>query len=163
MSNDPKNNSKPTVFISSFFREQLWVFPAVVAFFGIMVRTCMDGLILLFTITVFCGAVVWYSFKLKENGTDPHSITVNSPLVCGPLSDARPITTNATCRHLQVPPCIPLRFHDKAICIEKIVTKAASCTPSCGSSVRRWVASRTKQASALDVALFHQVQIRSIA
>ena len=59
-------------------------------------------------------------------------------------------------------PCIPLRFHDKAICIEKIVTKAASCTPSCGSSVRRWVAIRTKQASALDVALFHQEQNRSI-
>ena len=47
--------------------------------------------------------------------------------------------------------------HDKAICIEKIVTKAASCAP-----VRRWVASGTKQASALDVALFHQVKIRSI-
>ncbi len=27
MLNDPKNNSNPTVFISSFFREQLWVFP----------------------------------------------------------------------------------------------------------------------------------------
>ena len=51
---------------------------------------------------------------------------------------------------------------DKAIFIENIVTKAASCAPSCGSSVRRWVASRTKQMSALDVALFHQLQIRSI-
>ena len=44
-------------------------------------------------------------------------------------------------------PCIPLRFHDKGICIEKIVTKAAPCTPSCGSSVRRWVARSTKHFS----------------
>ena len=28
-----------------------------------------NGLILLFTITAFCGAVVWYSFELKEIGT----------------------------------------------------------------------------------------------
>ena len=62
-----------------------------------------NGLILRFTITAFYGAVVWYSFELKEYGTDLHLITVNSPLVCGPLSDARPITTNTTSHHLQGP------------------------------------------------------------
>ena len=40
--NDPKNNSNPAIFIRSFFREQLLVFPAAVGFFGIMVRTCME-------------------------------------------------------------------------------------------------------------------------
>ena len=59
-------------------------------------------------------------------------------------------------------PYIPLRFHDKAICSETLRDGYESCvlfsTPSCGSSVRRWVANRTKQASALDVALFRSVK-----
>ena len=53
-------------------------------------------------------------------------------------------------------------FMIKPFALKRLLRKVASCAPSCGSSVRRWVASRTKQASALYVALFHQVQIRSI-
>ena len=43
MLNDPKYNSSPAVFIGIvFFREHLLVFPDALAFFGIMVRTCME-------------------------------------------------------------------------------------------------------------------------
>ena len=72
MLNDPKNNSNPAVFVGIFFREHLLarnkkncfllLSPWVEYFFA----PAWNGLVLWFTITAFCGAVVWYSFELKE-------------------------------------------------------------------------------------------------
>ena len=107
--------------------------------------------------------------RTQGSGTNPHLIAFFSCwnsllLACGPLPGAWPITTNTNSHNLQVPHVFRCAFMLKPMALKpsEIVTKAASCTPSCGSSVRRWVASRTKQASELDVALFHQVQIRRI-
>ena len=76
-----------------------------------------------FTITAFYGAVVWYSLELKENGTDPHLITVNSPLIYGPLSDARPITTNTTSHHLQGPRVFRCAFMIKPFALKRLLRK----------------------------------------
>ena len=104
MLHDPKNNSNPAVFsASSSSVNTFWSSLLLSLSLEYVFAPAWNGLILWFTITAFYGAVVWYSFKLKENGTDPHLITVNSPLVCGPLSDAWPITTNTTSHHLQGP------------------------------------------------------------
>ena len=98
MMNYPKNNSNPAVFIGMFFlREHLMDFPA--------------------------AAVVWYSFELKENGTDPHLITFNSPLVCGLLSDAWPITTNTTSHHLQGPRVFRCDFMIKPFALKRLLRK----------------------------------------
>ena len=78
----------------------LLVFPAALAFFGICFGACMEwadpaahhhGILR-------CRRVVLIQTQGKRN-----LITVNSPFVCGPLSDARPITTNTTSHHLQGP------------------------------------------------------------
>ena len=98
MMNYPKNNSNPAVFIGIFFlREHLMDFPA--------------------------AAVVWYSFELKENGTDPHLITFNSPLVCGLLSDAWPIKTNTTSHHLLGPRVFRCAFMIKAFALKRLLRK----------------------------------------
>ena len=67
MSNDPQNDSNPAVFISIFFRESQQFF-----------ASAWNGLVQRFTTKAFCGAVVSYSFELKENGTDPHLIAFYS-------------------------------------------------------------------------------------
>ena len=107
-------------------------------------------LVLRFAFMALCGAIVWYSFELKENGTDPNLTTFFRAWTWAifgrfAICNQHPVWSSSRS------PCIPLKagtpcaFTIKAFALKpsEIVTKAASCGPSCGSSFRCSVASRS--------------------